>query len=244
MKLLNIFFIFLLSLVLSKAKELKCDFDTHTNDEYACKIVNQDFERDFNVTFKTKHGLFNLLTNNDDVKQVFFDRTKMSHVPNQIFVIFPNLQSIYFEKNNLKQWKKDYLKGATKLKSVYIFENEIETFNDDAFEEVSQLESLWIKKNKITTVNPNMFKAFSNLRSLNLSFNDLSLNLPLGVFDAIAKTVESINLSKTGMSQIPVGMFKKFKKLESLYIEDNENLSSIDATLTFPANLKKVFVGE
>lgn len=225
---------------------VKCEMGNYIDEVYACKIKEQDFEGDpLLVEFDTSGhgGLMSWLNpkTNDDVKQVFIGSSKMSSVPTQMFKIFPNVESVYFDKNDLQDWKREYLKGASKLRALHIWENSISEFGDEAFAEVPDLESLWILENKIITVNPKMFQYFTKLESLDLRYNDFSANLPANVFDAVSKTVCYLNLNRTNMTEIPVGMFKKMENLKKLYIGENK-LGPIDASLTFPDKLEKVWV--
>lgn len=225
---------------------VKCEMGNYIDEVYACKIKEQDFEGDpLLVEFDTSGHIGPMSWLNpktdDDVKQVFIGSSKMTAVPTQIFKIFPNLESVYFDRNDLSNWKREYLKGATKLRGLHIWENSISEFSDDAFAEVPDLESLWILENKITTVNPKMFQHFTRLDALDLRYNDFSKNLPVDAFDAVAKTIRYLNLSRTNMTEIPVGMFKKCDNLKKLYIGENK-LAPIDASLTFPDKLEKVWV--
>lgn len=232
-----------ISAVTAATKILKCDFKVWVKDQYSCKIERQNFADDAEVTFQTTgHATLNdVVQSNDDVRQVFFLESKMSHVPNQIFVIFPRVFSVFFEKTGLKQWKREYLKGAKFLRSLNIWENDIEIYKDDAFAEVPQLQVLLILKNKIKTINPNMFNVFHSLDTLDFRHNDFSRNLPIGIFDAVAGSVTDLNLSMNQITEFPVGFFKNFKNLRELNIDEND-LAPIDASLTFPNSLKEVYV--
>lgn len=233
-----------LSLSLSESRELKCVFSLNfydDYDQYDCMIENQDFD-DFNITFDTSGH--EVGKSNNDVIEVYIKDSKISHLPNGMFVIFPNLQNLFLDNTYLKQWKREYLRGARNLTNLYILKNDIESFDDDAFAEVPQLESLRIEENKIKFINPNIFKVFSELSVLDLQNNDFSTNLPLGVFDAVKKTLVYLNLQKTKMTKVPVRMFKNFQKLQELTLSYNFNLEVIDASLTFPDTLKEVYTCE
>lgn len=172
-----------------------------------------------------------------------FQSTSMSYFPNEVFEAFPHLERLDLSFNGLKVWKREYLKGAKNLFALTIWGNPIEHFSDDAFAEVPKLTDLTIVGSKITNLSPTLFEHLSHLTRLRLRRNDFSKNLPLNTFSALEDSIVEIDLDFTNMTQIPAGMFINCTKLESLHL-GYSNIETIDASLTLPADLKWIYLGE
>lgn len=243
MKILINLIVLLSTITASISARLKCRFEDSEYDKYACVFDNliSDAETAFEID-TTEHVPPKI---NSEVEQNIIESTKLSRIIifNEIFKTFPNLDSLQQRDNDLREWKRDFLKGASKLLWLQMWDNPIENFEDDAFAEIPHLEVLWIVNSKITAINSNMFQYFSKLNSLNLSYNDFSSNLNASTFDRVAKTIVYLNMSNTKMTKLPLGIFKKFGQLQELSIEGND-LSPIDVVEIFPDHLDKVTIGE
>lgn len=226
-------------MVFDSTKALKCRYTQNYKDEYMCTIDNQHFSLEDEVTFDTTNN-GKMFTNNHEVLQIVFDDVKLSYVPNQIFKIFPNVETLFLEQTGLTNWKREFLEGAKRLKTLSIWSSFIKYFGEEAFAEVPQLSSLSIWMSEIRTLSPEMFKHFTNLTELDLRQN-IFIYLPDNAFDPVAATVSYINLSRTNLEKIPLRMFKKFGMLVELDLTEN-NLLPIDASRTFPEKLQKVSV--
>lgn len=234
--------IVLMSMVIaSGATEFFCRFEESDYDKYACVIEDQN---------EVQGTVFALNTtgheppkSNNDVEQLMFDSSKLYQVSNLIFQIFTKLVSLQLKDNDLKVWKREYLTGASKLIWLQMWDNPIRSFDDDAFAEVPSLEILWIINSNVASINPKIFQHFTSLNAVNLSDNDFSENLQSNTFDYVAKTIVYINLKNTNITEIPIGMFRKFGSLQQLLLAGND-LKPIDASLTLPDNLEMIFVGK
>lgn len=235
--------VLLSTITISVATKLQCRFEDSEYDKYACVFDNLiiDAETVFEID-TTEHVP---PKTNSDVEQTIIESTKLLHIKifHEVFKTFLNIDSLQLKDNDLREWKREFLKGASKLIWLQMWNNPIENFGDDAFAEVPKLEVLWIINSKITTINSNMFEYFSKLNSLNLSYNNFSSNLNTNTFDGVAKTIVYLNLSNTKMTKLPLGMFRKFEMLRQLFIEGND-LSPINVIETIPDNLERFVVGE
>lgn len=227
----------LLATASSATKVLKCKYEISYEDKYGCVIKDQDFE-DYSDDIE-----FDLSGRDVSEMETVSFKTKMTHVPTQVYKIFPKMISITFEGCGFKEWKPEYLTGATNIEQLYIWSNEIGHFDDAAFVEAPQLEYLWIYDHNLKAINPNMFDGLYILKSLDFRGNDLSANIPLGVFDRVASTLEYLSLNNAKLTKIPEGMFKNFVALKELNMKENV-LEPIDAALTLPVKLEEIYVGE
>jgi Leucine-rich repeat (LRR) protein len=138
-----------------------------------------------------------------DVVSVKFESSKLSKIPEEIFVEFDNLEELNVESSGLKSIKP--LKNCNKLEAFKGSKNEIEGLNQQVFQACPNLRSIDLSWNKISKLSASIFA-----KNLKLLVVDLSHNLINGI--------------------APCELFQEPNELDSLYLTGNR---CIDTVLRF-----------
>lgn len=120
---------------------LECEYPTCLAGERGntCIIANQHIGNEINLEFRWT-ATFDCIE---------FLHTNMSYFPNQVFQEFPSVYRLALNSNDLKVWRRSYLKGALNLEELYINNNPVTQFDDDAFDEAPNLRLLYINGTRI-----------------------------------------------------------------------------------------------
>lgn len=202
-------------------REGKCEYSNEHNpmlgNVYSCKIKNaalQNYNDKFTIT-----GTHQSKGRKDfGVKFVEFSSSNLSHIPDQIFRKFPNLE--YLSVNAVGLKKINPLVNASDLKVILANHNQITALNAKVFEVSTDLEVLSFRKNQIEDVDVNAFNLLGNLRELYLSDNRI-LSLHMNTFSPLI-SLEILSISGNQLQTIDMELFHANLQLREVLLYDNK----------------------
>lgn len=201
-------------------REGKCEFINIDNamlgNVYSCKIKNAILHNGvdkFTVTGTHQSG-----RKDQGVKFVEFVSSNISHLPEQLFRKFPNLE--YLNVNGAGLKKIHVLANASDLKVILANNNQLTQLVENVFSVSGDLETLSFRKNNIDEIDMNAFHNLGNLRELYLSNNKLS-NVHMNTFAPLI-SLEIIALSGNQLQSIDLELFHANLQLHEVLLYDNK----------------------
>jgi Leucine-rich repeat (LRR) protein len=152
------------------------------------------------------------------VKFVEFSASNISHIPDQVFKKFPNLE--YLSVNTAGIKKINQLVNATDLKVILANNNQISSLDANTFEIATDLETLSLRKNQIEEIHVNAFHLLGNLRELYLSDNRV-LSLHINTFSPLI-SLEILAMSGNQLQTIDIELFATNLQLREILLYDNK----------------------
>jgi Leucine-rich repeat (LRR) protein len=217
-------------------REGKCEFSNEHNpllgNVYGCKIRNAILQKDEKFILTGTH----LSKGRKDlgVKFVEFTSSNISHIPEQLFRKFSNLQYLSMNAAGLKHLYP--IANASDLKVILANNNRIVNLVAYTFITSGDLEILSFRQNHINEIDLNAFKNLSNLRELYLADNKISM-LHMNTFNPLI-SLEILSLSGNQIQSIDLELFQSNLQLREILFYDNK-LSAVHPQ-SF-GNLKSLF---
>lgn len=202
-------------------REGKCEYTNEANpmlgSVYSCKIKNAVLHNGndkFTIT-----GTHQSKGRKDfGVKFIEFTTSNLSHIPEQVFKKFPNLE--YLSVNSVGLKKFNPIVNASDLKVILANHNQITSLNSKVFEVSTDLEVLSFRQNQIEEVDVNAFHLLGNLRELYLSDNRINV-LHMNVFSPLI-SLEIISISGNQLQTIDMEVFQTNLQLHEVLLYDNK----------------------
>jgi Leucine rich repeat len=202
-------------------REGKCEFINEANsilgNIYGCKIksaILQKDEQKFTVT-----GIHSSKGRRDlSVKFVEFSASNISHLPEQLFRKFPNLQ--YLSVNGVGLKKLHQISNASNIKVILANNNQIPNLAAYSFSTTHQLETLSLRKNLIEEIELNAFKNLTNLKELYLADNKISL-VHINTLNPLI-SLEILSFSGNQIESLDLEHFQFNLKLREVLLYDNK----------------------
>jgi len=217
-------------------REGKCEFEnTHSallGNVYSCKIQNAalagNSER-FTITgTHASRGRKDL-----SVKFVEFVNCNISHIPDQLFRKFPNLEYLNVNRSGLKNLNP--IQNSSDLKTLLANNNQLTKLDANLFVATTDLETLSFRKNAIQEVDVLAFHNLGNLRELYLADNQIA-SLHMNVFSSLI-SLEILSLSGNQLQSIDLELFHANLQLHEILLYDNKLTAIHPQTFTSLANL-------
>lgn len=217
-------------------REGKCEFSNEYSpmlgNVYTCKIRNAVLHGEsekFTVTgTHPSKGRKDL-----GVKFIEFVTSNISHLPEQIFRKFPNLE--YLSANGVGLGSYKPAKGAPDLKVILLNNNLITQLESNAFGISTNLVALNFRKNLIEDIAVDAFKDLTNLKELYLSDNKLS-SLHMNTFSPLI-SLEILALSGNQLQSVDLELFHSNLQLHEILLYDNKITSMHPQVFCNMANL-------
>ena len=105
----------------------------------------------------------------------------------------------------------------------------------DIFEGLTDLTTLDLSDNSLGASDPlpaDIFEGLTDLTTLNLSGNDLTDQLPPSIFDELADTLTTLDLSNNDFEMLPDGIFDGLTDLTAVDVSGNPQDTDVSLTLT------------
>jgi hypothetical protein len=174
MKLLLVIILVALSITLSTAVNLECEFklfDASYGELYTC--VSEDLETidDDNLVTDVCGNHING-KNDKDVKQFYVFNQSVEYFPGGLSSKFPNLESIVVKNSSLHFLFKTDLFELSNLKYFDVSGNEIEILSPRLFEDNADLMEVHFEDNKISSISNDLLDPMVDLKVLKL-FNNI-----------------------------------------------------------------------
>lgn len=146
--------------------------------------------------------------------------SKIDYFPTNFFKIFPNLQTLVVNGNDIKNFVTNTFNYCNKLNTVIVTSYKF-TFLPAAFaQNCKNLESLTFHVGELTTLDPNALKGLSSLRFFLAVFSKISC-LPSNFF-IHTPNIEQIALSRNKLISLDPITFRNLPKIFSLDFEQND----------------------
>ena len=174
------------------------------------------------------------------LKKVDFGDNKLKEFPSVLGLIFPDLQVLVLNSNDISNISEEDFKFFNALQVLSLQDNQIVELPERCFSMLPNLRRLVLSGNKIQTLSTSTFDSIStDLVGLNL--NDNALNeLPDGVFNAFTNPALKLFLNNNQLTSLPAKqMFPKLKTIAHLNLYQNQ-LNAIPEA-TFRGTMIKVF---
>lgn len=152
------------------------------------------------------------------VKFVEFTASNISHIPDQVFKKFPNLEYLSVNLAGIK--KLNPLVNASDLKVILANNNHITSLAANVFEIATDLETLSFRKNQIEEIDVNAFHLLGNLRELYLSDNRI-LSLHINTFSPLI-SLEILAISGNQIQTIDMELLAANLQLREVLLYDNK----------------------
>jgi hypothetical protein len=107
----------------------------------------------------------------DSIKRVAFQSSKLSNIPNEIFIKFTQLEVFDASNTNLNYFNTLSFNKAENLLEIYLNSNSLKTFKGFVFVHSKKLQILDLSSNYIEKLPVFAFNGLENLQSLDLSHN-------------------------------------------------------------------------
>ncbi|KAG5677329.1 hypothetical protein PVAND_007097 [Polypedilum vanderplanki] len=153
------------------------------------------------------------------ITSVHFVNSRLSRLPNEIFIKFMNLKTLNCDGINLQTLKRDDIEAAESLQDLSCNSNYIKTLESNLFNNSRKLRNLDLSINDIEVIVETAFNALTEMRKLFLYDNQLS-TLPNEVFKDLIN-LEEISLSHNQIQIIAEQLFSTCKHLKYIYLNDN-----------------------
>jgi Leucine-rich repeat (LRR) protein len=201
-------------------REGKCEYSNDYNPMlghvYSCKIRNAALHREQKFTITGAHQSKG--RRDAGVKFVEFSFSNLSHIPEQLFRKFPNLE--YLSANGVGLKGLTTIRNASELKVVLFNNNEVTELDADTFIDSVELEVVSIRKNKIEDINVQAFHNLGQLRELYLSDNKIA-TLHMNTFGSLI-SLEILSLSGNQLQSIDLELFHANRQLREILLYDNK----------------------
>lgn len=202
-------------------REGKCEYSNEHNamlgDVYSCKIKNAYLLN--GVDKFTVTGTHQSKGRKDQgVKFVEFVSSNISHIPEQLFRKFPNLEYLNVNEVGLKYINP--IANASDLKVILAKNNLLKKLVANVFSVSTDMETLNFRKNLIEEIDMNAFQNLGNLRELYLSDNKLS-RVHMNTFAPLI-SLEIIALSGNQLQSIDLELFHANLQLHEILLYDNK----------------------
>ena len=201
-------------------REGKCEFISESNsmlgNVYSCKIKNAILHKDEKFTITGTHQSKG--RRDMGVKFVEFLSSNISHIPNQVFRKFPNLEFLSVNGVGLRTFPE--LPHAMELKTILANNNQISKFDANTFEYAKNLMILSFRKNQISTIDAKTFINLSHLEDLYLSDNKIAA-LHMNTFSPLI-SLQILSLSGNQLQSIDLELFQSNRQLREILLYDNK----------------------
>ncbi|CAO1357925.1 unnamed protein product [Diamesa tonsa] len=207
-----------ISLSNKKHNYLTCEYSIHWSD-YTCNGKGLQIYNDKSEIYMVigKQSFWN---KNSDVDRLKMENSEMFYVPNNLFKIFNNLKTVYFQTVNLQYLIRGNFNGASKLTNLFINKNQIKSLDDNIFDGANNLELLDMSSNKIEKLSSKTFENLLQLKQLSLMNNSFK-ELDVQVFRNLIN-LEVLDLSSNKLKSVDGKLLKFNKKLVEISFSSNE----------------------
>lgn len=186
--------------------------------QYACRKVGAVVRHETDeIDFSGQH-LAN--RDNNSVREVLFEESKLDTFPWNLFKTFPNLRQIEAFRAGLTQLTADTLKYCDSIEILRLSYNSITRLDNDVFNNCKNLQTLELKFNQISTLGNNVFALAQNLNNLDLSNNQLT-EIPEELFQNL-DSLFIVNLNHNRVSRITSNFFRGSNQFLRLRLAHNE----------------------
>ena len=186
---------------------------TTTDFGYTCFLagINLAPENTLNIIADHEEEL-----TDEDIIDVYFYNSNMSHVPNAVFSKFPNTEFLHMNSVGLETIPAGAFEGATRL---------------------HRFSAMW---NRLTEIGDGVFRGLENIVEIDLGFNDIS-EIHLNGFEFL-ETLEIIDFNENPLStETLIGRFVHLTNLRSLYLGGNR-LTHLPANFFGLPQLRFLFI--
>lgn len=201
----------------------KCTFSyveiDETNEISISPVVVKDIDYESSV---------NEIDASSSITNVHFVSSRLSHLPNEIFIKFTQIKALNCDGVNLQTLTRDDIQAAEELEELSCNSNYIKTLQANLFSSCRKLRTLDLSINDISTIDEAAFSALGEMRKLFLYDNQLS-SLPDKVFRDLIN-LEEISLSHNQIEVIPALLFSACKQLKYIYLNDNHLMRLTEAS--------------
>jgi uncharacterized protein YcbK (DUF882 family) len=183
------------------------------------QTVNQDYEENDVSGPETDRNEVEQVFK-DSIKRVDFKRSKLSNIPNEIFMTFKQLEILDASNTHLTHLNSLSLNKAENLLEIHLQNNQLKTINGWVFVHTKKLEILDLSFNQIEKIELFAFNNLESLLRLDLSNNKIE-NIDDDTFEPL-KSLQSLWLDRNRIKVISSQLFSKTNlKLQSISANHN-----------------------
>ncbi|KAL7015901.1 hypothetical protein ACKWTF_016724 [Chironomus riparius] len=179
----------------------------------------------------------NALEKRKNLELFDFCDTKVSVVPEKLFLHNSKLKVIKLNRNRITTLPENVFSNLKDLLNIFIYSNEISYLPPNIFKSNTKLRLLFLDNNKLTAINSNWFVNMPDLDRLNLADNQI-LDLPQNAFINL-KILPFIWLANNNLTVIHSDSFGVNDKLEHLYLRNNK-IIAIDEKFVINTAIQKI----
>lgn len=175
--------------------DIKCNykrliFDLN-GESYTCEIQNDlNFSSIQSANISNVLGIHLIDFTTNDVKSIYGNDKILGYFPRNLNKIFPNIQSIHFKSNRIKEIHNMDFKGLQNLSYLSLDDNLIIELEKGLFDDNPHMILLSFENNFIYFIDPNIFDKLTKLRHLYLNNNPC---IDMDAVDNKSKINEIIN---------------------------------------------------
>lgn len=172
--------------------------------------------------------------NLNDVKnlQIRFQE-KFKDIPNNIYRLFPNLESLHIRLTGIEYIGKEHLFGLTKLRSLDLIDNKIKNIGSNLFEyQPNQIEGISFALNPVVHIGYDVFTQMSKLKTFHFhTYSSSCVSCYNGRVDddisGVAKMIVAVNLKCFPSYEMILE-----QKIDVLTKSNSDLKSNLDAAVT------------
>ncbi len=151
-------------------RSITCNYDQiKWKNKTICTVVNTELRSDI------IYEISNAEQKPSKVEAAYFKSSPVVEIiPFGLIEVFPNLDSIAFQKSNIPILRANFFtKSFNKVKEILLKENGIQQIEDEAFHELEDLEEIDLSFNQIKSINKELFSHNPKLRVIKLDRNKI-----------------------------------------------------------------------
>lgn len=200
------------------AQIINCNF-LETNGDYTCSLHGVTVADNQNANFIIG-GSHMSGRNNNDVRRIRVASSSIPFIITQLFVIFPNVQSLVISSSGLLRVQSNAFANARNLNAITISDNVgLQEIQANAFNGAQSLSMLEIFRTGLNRIHESAFNEATNLRFLHLDNNYLR-ELPVNVFRPLAR-LDRLFLSVNKLQSLDGRLFEANNVLTYIDLEYN-----------------------
>ncbi|GAB6020574.1 hypothetical protein CHUAL_003253 [Chamberlinius hualienensis] len=215
----------------TKLNKTDSEVNNENDDEYICHMCNCPYRKQENpymIDCRSLHldAIPRWDQSLNDVDNIHLDLSSNNFNLIPPFPYNSYIDALYFNFNNVDSVTANAFSQLPHLKTLHLFENKISDIHRSAFcgqnDTNSHLEVLDLTKNYLNRLDDDLFQCTPNLRHLILAENKLlSIDLTTQTAFNSLRYLELLDLSKNGLSQLPMGLINPICYLTNLNLAFN-----------------------